>query len=70
MRQEDLCGRTGSHEFVIAVSGNLSSGAKLIERVRTKTSLVFSSEMVQWQFGETSLQLLFRLDLEVEAIPT
>jgi GGDEF domain-containing protein len=66
MRQEDLCGRTGSYEFVIAVSGNLASGIKVIERVRAKTSIEFSSEIVQWVLGETPLQILFRLDLEAE----
>lgn len=68
MRHEDLCGRIGSYEFVIALAGDLSSGMKLIERVRAQAGINFSSEIVQWVFGETPLQLLFRLDLEAEAI--
>lgn len=70
MRQEDLCGRTGSYEFVIVVSGDLTSGKKLIERVRNETSLDFSCEQVKWVPGETALNLLLRLDLEAERPPS
>jgi hypothetical protein len=63
MRQEDLCGRTGNFQFVVVLSGSLTNGEKLLARIRNATSIEFTSELVQWVPEETSLQLLYRLDL-------
>jgi GGDEF domain-containing protein len=65
-RQEDLCGRTGHFQFVIVLSGSLPNGEKLMERIGSATNIQFTSELVQWVAGETSLQLLYRLDLASE----
>ena len=66
MRQEDLCGRTGNFQFVVVLSGSLTNGEKLLVRIRNATSIEFTSELVQWVPEETSLQLLYRLDLAEE----
>ena len=66
MRQEDLCGRTGNFQFVVVLSGSLTNGEKLLARIRDTTSIEFTSELVQWVPEETSLQLLYRLDLAEE----
>ena len=66
MRQEDLCGRTGNFQFVVVLSGSLTNGEKLLARIRNATSIEFTSELVQWVPEETSLQLLYRLDLAEE----
>ena len=66
MRHEDLCGRTGNFQFVVVLSGSLTDGEKLLVRIRTATSIQFTSELVQWAPEETSLQLLYRLDLAEE----
>ena len=66
MRREDLCGRTGNFQFVVVLSGNLTNGEKLLARIRNATSIEFTSEIVQWVPEETSLQLLYRLDLAEE----
>ena len=66
MRQEDLCGRTGNFQFVVVLSGSLTNGEKLLARIRNATNIEFTSELVQWVPEETSLQLLYRLDLTEE----
>ena len=66
MRHEDLCGRTGNFQFVVVLSGSLANGEKLLARIRNATSIEFTSELVQWLPEETSLQLLYRLDLAEE----
>ena len=66
MRQEDLCGRTGNFQFVVVLSGSLTNGEKLLARIRNATIIEFTSELVQWVPEETSLQLLYRLDLAEE----
>ena len=66
MRQEDLCGRIGNFQFVVVLSGSLTNGEKLLARIRNATSIEFTSEIVQWVPEETSLQLLYRLDLAEE----
>lgn len=66
MRQEDVCGRTGNFQFVVVLSGSLTNGEKLLARIRNATSIEFTSELVQWVPEETSLQLLYRLDLAEE----
>lgn len=72
MRREDLCGRLGHFQFVIVVSGSLSDGEKLLERIAKSLDPKFTSdpkfisELVQWNPGETSLEILYRLDREGE----
>ena len=66
MRREDLCGRLGHFQFVIVVSGSLSDGEKLVERIAKSSDTKFTSELVQWNSGETSLEILYRLDREGE----
>jgi GGDEF domain-containing protein len=66
MRKEDLCGRMGNFQFVVVLSGNLNDGKKLVERIRIRTDIEFATELVQWTAGETSLEILYRLDLAVE----
>ena len=66
MRKEDLCGRTGKFQFVVILSGSLTSGEKFLERIGNSALFEFSSELVEWAPEETSLQLLYRLDLATE----
>ena len=66
MRREDLCGRLGHFQFVIVVSGSLSDGEKLVERIAESSDTKFTSELVQWNPEETSLEILYRLDREGE----
>ena len=71
MRKEDLCGRMGHYQFVIALSGDRSGAEKLLERVHLalpkEISTLLTSAIVEWRQGETSLELLHRLDILVEA---
>jgi GGDEF domain-containing protein len=66
MRREDLCGRLGHFQFVLVVSGSLSDGEKLVERIAKSSDFEFTSELIQWNPGETSLEILYRLDREGE----
>ena len=66
MRKEDLCGRTGYFQFVVVLSGNVANGEKLLERIQSSTNLEFTSQLVEWAPEETSLQLLYRMDLAGE----
>ena len=66
MRKEDLCGRIGKFQFVVILSGSLTSGEKFLERIGNSTLFEFSSDLVEWAPEETSLQLLYRLDLATE----
>ena len=66
MRKEDLCGRMGNYQFVIVLSGSLTNGEKLVERIRARTDIDFVAELVQWAAEETALEILYRLDLAVE----
>jgi GGDEF domain-containing protein len=66
MRKEDLCGRMGKYQFVIVLSGSLTNGEKLVERIRARTDIDFVAELVQWAAEETALEILYRLDLAVE----
>ena len=67
MRKEDLCGRLGQYQFVIALAGDYSGGEKLLERICAalpkEISISVSAEIVEWRQAETSLELLHRLDL-------
>lgn len=66
MRREDLCGRMGHYQFVIAMTGDSASAAKLVERIERAAETPFSSAHVEWIYGEKPLQLLYRLDCAVE----
>jgi len=66
MRKEDLCGRMGNYQFIIVLSGSLTNGEKLVERIRARTDIDFVAELVQWAAEETALEILYRLDLAVE----
>jgi hypothetical protein len=48
------------------VSGSLSDGEKLVERIAKSSDFEFTSELIQWNPGETSLEILYRLDREGE----
>lgn len=67
MRKEDLCGRLGHYQFVIALAGDHLGAEKLLERVLLalpkELSPLATGEIVQWSLGESSLKLLHRLDL-------
>ena len=71
MRKEDLCGRLGQYQFVVALAGDFSDGEKLLERISAalpqEISPSMSAEIVEWRQGETSLELLYRLDLLTES---
>ena len=70
MRQEDLCGRLGIYEFIIAISGNLEIATKVIERICTLVTFEFSAAASLWAVNEGSLELFHRLDrTEVESYP-
>ena len=67
MRKEDLCGRLGHYQFVIALAGDHLGAEKLLERVNLalpkEISTLTTGEIVEWIQGETSLELLHRLDI-------
>ena len=69
MRKEDLCGRMGHYQFVIALSGDHLGAEKLLERVHLalpkEIYTLATGEIVEWVNGETSLELLHRLDILV-----
>jgi hypothetical protein len=44
----------------------VANGEKLLERIQSSTNLEFTSQLVEWAPEETSLQLLFRMDLAGE----
>lgn len=71
MRKEDLCGRLGHYQFVIALAGDHLGAEKLLERVHLalpkEISTLATGEIVEWVQGETSLELLHRLDILSEA---
>jgi GGDEF domain-containing protein len=67
MRREDLCGRMGHYQFVIAMAGDSASAVKLVERIEGAAKTPFSSAYVEWIQGEKPLQFLYRLDCAVES---
>lgn len=71
MRKEDLCGRLGHYQFVIALAGDHLGAEKLLERVHLalpkEISTLATGAIVEWVQGETSLELLHRLDILAEA---
>ena len=70
MRKEDLCGRLGHYQFVIALSGDYLGAEKLLERVHLaipkEISMLTTGEIVEWVQGESALELLHRLDILAE----
>lgn len=67
MRREDLCGRMGHYQFVIAMAGDIASAMKLVERIESAAKTPFSAAYVEWIQGEKPLQMLYRLDYAVES---
>jgi GGDEF domain-containing protein len=74
MRGEDLCGRLGRFQFIIALTGDLSAAGELTKRVRESFTSGFSNHLVQWRVNavqwrvnESSLELFFRLDVLTES---
>jgi hypothetical protein len=62
MRREDLCGRLGRFEFVVALAGDLNAGRELSQRIEKSSNPQFSAHVVQWRALESSLDLFYRLD--------
>ena len=69
MRREDLCGRLGKFQFIVALSGDMSAGGELTKRVRESFASEISDRatqliltVVQWKENESSLDLFYRLD--------
>lgn len=62
MRQEDLCGRLGINQFTIAFAGDVMAGQELSKRVRESFGSVVQATVVQYERGESSLELFYRLD--------
>jgi hypothetical protein len=74
MRREDLCGRLGKFQFIVALAGDTSAGEELTKRVRASfasessdraTQLMASA--VQWRANESALDLFYRLDILTES---
>jgi hypothetical protein len=74
MRREDLCGRLGKLQFIVALAGDTSAGEELTKRVRASfasessdraTQLMASA--VQWRANESALDLFYRLDILIES---
>ena len=68
MRREDLCGRMGHFQFIVALAGDSAGAVKLVERIESAAKTLFSSAYVEWIQGEKPLQLLYRLDCAVEDV--
>ena len=69
MRREDLCGRLGKFQFIVALAGDMSAGGELAKRVRESFASEISDRatqliltVVQWKENESSLDLFYRLD--------
>lgn len=62
MRREDLCGRLGRFQFIIALAGDLHSGGELSKRIHGSFNSDFSVHVAQWRARESSLDLFYRLD--------
>lgn len=62
MRQEDLCGRLGTNQFIVALTGDLQAGAKLCKRVQESFSHLLLMQVAQYERVESSLDLFYRLD--------
>jgi hypothetical protein len=62
MRQEDLCGRLGINQFTIALAGDVMAGQELSKRVRESFAPAVQATVAQYERGESSLDLFYRLD--------
>lgn len=62
MRQEDLCGRLGINQFTIALAGDVMAGQELSKRVRESFGPAVQATVAQYERGESSLNLFYRLD--------
>ena len=62
MRQEDLCGRLGINQFTIALAGDVMAGQELSKRVRESFGPAVQATVAQYERGESSLDLFYRLD--------
>jgi GGDEF domain-containing protein len=62
MRHEDLCGRLGRFQFIIALAGDLQAGGELSKRIQGSFDSHFSVHVVQWRASESLLELFYRLD--------
>ena len=62
MRKEDLCGRLGRFQFNVALGGDIRAGQELCRRVRESYTSEVMTHSVQWQKGESALDLFHRLD--------
>ena len=67
MRKDEVCGRLGNLQFVLALTGTLNSAQLMIQRVKKASAQPFNSALVQWRTGESSLELFYRLDIEETA---
>lgn len=67
MRKDELCGRMGNLQFVLALTATLDSAQLMIQRVKKASVEPFNSALVQWRTGESSLELFYRLDIEETA---
>ena len=56
----------GHFQFVIVLSGNYANGKKFLERIRGASTVELTTDLVQWDPNETSLELLYRLDRAAE----
>ena len=66
MRQEDLCGRLGINQLMVALTGDLKAGAELCKRVQENFFHPLSMHVVQFEREESSLDLFYRLDTVYE----
>lgn len=62
MRQEDLCGRLGINQLIVAFTGDLQAGAELCKRVQESFPDLLSMQVAQYERVESSLDLFYRLD--------
>jgi hypothetical protein len=74
MRREDLCGRLGKFQFIVALAGDRSAGRELTKRVRESFASVIPGQAtqliasaVQWRANESALDLFYRLDTLTES---
>lgn len=68
MRKEDLCGRLGRFQFIVAFAGDFYDGGELSKRVHEGSSFLFSVHAVQWKVGESLLDMFYRLDRLCEEV--
>ena len=62
MRQEDLCGRLGVNQFIVALAGDLQAGTELCKRVQESSAHLLLMQVAQYEMDESSLDLFYRLD--------